>query len=165
MVSYKKNRKEGRTGMAKRKYEKHFLTSPLIKGDDVRYRITCQGSKTGFGGLMKNYWLRWNCITKPRSMGDPHTHDFDEIFHFFGADASDISDFQAVVDFHMGEEGEIYTFDKPTIVYVPAGLKHAPINIKVVKKPIIFMNVANAPSYVMNVDGQPFVPTDLRRKA
>jgi hypothetical protein len=151
--------------MAKRKYEKHFLTNPLIKGDDVKYRITCQGSKTGFGGLMKNYWLRWNCITKPRSMGDPHTHDFDEIFHFFGADPNDISDFQAVVDFHMGEEGEIYTFDKPTIVYVPAGLKHAPINIKVVKKPIIFMNVANAPSFVMNVDGKPFVPPDLRKRS
>jgi hypothetical protein len=148
--------------MAKRKYEKHFFPNPLIKGDDVKHRIVMQGSKTGFDGLMKNYWLRWNCITKPRSMGDPHTHDFDEIFHFFGADASDISDFQAVVEFHMGEEDEIYRFDKPTIVYIPKGLKHAPIDIKVVKKPIIFMNVANASGFVMNVDGKPVVPKDVQ---
>jgi hypothetical protein len=148
--------------MAKRKYEKHFFSNPLIKGDDVKHRIVCQGSKTGFDGLMKNYWLRWNCITKPRSMGDPHTHDFDEIFHFFGADAGDISDFQAVVDFSMGEEGEIYTFNKPTIVYIPAGLVHAPINIKVVKKPIIFMNVANAPSFVMKVGGKDVVPKGIK---
>lgn len=104
--------------MAIRKYDEHFLTDPLIKGDDVKYRIVFQGSKTGFDGLMKEYWLRWNCITKPRSMLDPHTYNFDEIFHFFGVDASDISDFQAV-DFHISEEGEIYTFDKPTIVYIP----------------------------------------------
>ena len=148
--------------MAAKKYAKHFLANPLIEGDDVKHRIVCQGSKTGFDGLMKNYWLRWNCITRPRSMGDPHTHDFDEIFHFFGADASDISDFQAVVEFSMGEGGEIYTFDKPTIVYVPAGLVHAPINIKVVHKPIIFMNVANAPSFVMKVDGKDFIPPDIK---
>jgi hypothetical protein len=144
---------EAFTGMAKKKYEKYFLSNPLIKGDDTKYRITCQGSKTGLGGLMENYWLRWNCITKPRTMLEPHTHDFDEIFHFFGADASDISDFQAVVEFHMGEEDEIYRFDKPTIVYVPKGLIHAPIDIKVCKKPIIFMNVANAESFITKVEG------------
>jgi hypothetical protein len=148
--------------MAQRKYEKHFFPNPLIKGDDVKHRIVMQGSKTGFDGLMKNYWLRWNCITKPRSMGDPHTHEFDEIFHFFGADARDISDFGAVVEFHMGEEDEIYRFDKPTIVYIPAGLVHAPIDIKVVNKPIVFMNVANARSFVMMVDGKPVVPPDVK---
>jgi hypothetical protein len=148
--------------MAKRKYEKNFFPNPLIKGDDVKHRIVMQGSKTGFDGLMKNYWLRWNCITKPRSMGNTHTHDFDEIFHFFGADASDISDFQAVVEFHMGEEDEIYRFDKPTIVYIPKGLVHAPIDITVVKKPIIFMNVANAHGFVMLENGKPVVPKDIK---
>jgi hypothetical protein len=146
--------------MAERKYEKNFISNPLIKGDDTKYRIVFRGSQSGFGGLMKNYWLRWNCITKPRSMLDPHTHEFDEIFHFYGADPYDISDFQAVVDFHMGDD--IYTFDKPTIVYVPAGVKHAPINIKVVKKPIIFMNVANAPSFVTLVDGKPVVFDEIK---
>jgi hypothetical protein len=148
--------------MAKRKYEKYFLSNPLIKGDDTKYRITCQGSKTGLGGLMKNYWLRWNCITKPRTMLEPHSHEFDEIFHFFGADPYDISDFQAVVDFSMGDEGEVYSFNKPTIVYIPAGLTHAPINIKVVKKPIIFMNVANALSYVTMVDGKEVVFDEVK---
>jgi hypothetical protein len=144
-----------------REYEKYFISNPLIKGDDTKFRIVFQGSKSGLGGLMKNYWLRWNCITKPRTMLDPHTHDFDEIFHFYGADPYDISDFQAVVDFHMGDE--IYTFDKPTIVFVPAGVKHAPINIKIVKKPIIFMNVANAPSYVTLVDGKPVVFEEVKQ--
>jgi hypothetical protein len=133
--------------MPKRKYNEYFIHNPLIEGEDVKHRIACQGSKYNLGGLFKNYWLRWNCITKPVSMGEPHAHDFDEIFHFFGADARDISDFQAVVEFSMGEEQEIYTITSPTIVYVPAGLIHAPINVKDVRKPIIFMNVANATEY------------------
>ncbi|HTY82291.1 MAG TPA: hypothetical protein VMB24_05870, partial [Dehalococcoidales bacterium] len=63
---------------AKRKYEKYFLNDVLIKGDgDVPWRIRCQGSTTGLGGLMKNYWLRWNCVTKPRTMLEPHSHEFD----------------------------------------------------------------------------------------
>ncbi len=68
--------------MPGKKYAKNFIQNPLIQGDDVKYRIVCQGSKYDFGGIFKNYWLRWNCITKPRSMGEPHAHDFDEIFHF-----------------------------------------------------------------------------------
>jgi hypothetical protein len=135
--------------MTEKKYEKHFIHNPLIKGDDVKYRIVCQGSKYDLGGLFQNYWLRWNCITKPVSMAEPHSHDFDEIFHFFGADPTDISDFQAVVEFSMGEGQEIHTITAPTIVYIPKGLVHAPINFKIINKPIIFMNVANAPEYVM----------------
>ncbi len=130
--------------MAKAKYEKHFFRNPLIKSDFVKYRIVCQGSKYDFGGLFENYWLRWNCITRPVSMGQPHKHDFDEIFHFYGADATDISDFQAVVELSMGEEHEIYTITAPTIVYVPKGLVHAPLNFKIINKPVIFMNVADA---------------------
>jgi hypothetical protein len=149
---------------AKRKYEKYFLNDVLIKGDgDVPWRIRCQGSTTGLGGLMKNYWLRWNCITKPRTMLEPHSHEFDEIFHFFGADPFDISDFQATVEFHMGKEDEIYKITKPTIVYIPAGLVHAPIDITIVKKPIVFMNVANALGYVTMVDGKEVVFDEVRQ--
>jgi hypothetical protein len=134
--------------MTETKYGKHFLHNPVIQGNSVKYRIVCQGSKTGFDGLMENYWFRWNCITNPISMAKPHSHDFDEIFHFFGADPMDITDFQAVVEFHMGREDEIHTIRAPTIVYVPRGLVHAPIDIKIVNKPIIFMNVANASEYI-----------------
>jgi hypothetical protein len=91
-------------------------------------------------------------------MGDSHTHNFDEIMHFFGADASDISDFQAVIEFHIGNENEIHTFTTPFIVYIPAGVLHAPINIKVVKKPIIFLNIASCIDYEQtdySEDGHP----------
>ena len=130
-----------------RKYENYIFNKPLIESSDVKHRIVMQGSKSGFGGLFQNYWFRWNCFTKPTVMCTPHTHDFDEIFHFFGADPTDISDFQAEVDITLGEELEIYTITSPAIIYAPKGLVHAPINVRVVSKPIIFINVANAPDY------------------
>jgi hypothetical protein len=145
--------------MANRKYERNFISNPLIEGKDVKYRLFCQGSKTGLGGVMDNYWFRWNCIAKPVVMAEPHSHDFDEILHFYGADASDVSDFQAIVEFSMGEEQEIYTITQPTIVYIPAGLVHAPINFKVVKKPVIFMNVSNVATFSKIVDGKKVVPS------
>jgi hypothetical protein len=134
--------------MAQKKYQKFLFPNPLIAGTDVKHRIVMQGSKHNLGGLFENYWLRWNCIKKPVIMAKPHTHDFDEIFHFFGSNPEDISDFHAVVDITLGPELEIYTITTPTILYVPKGLVHAPFNVKVVDKPIIFMNVANAPEYV-----------------
>jgi hypothetical protein len=133
--------------MAKGKYDKHFMSNPLAKSEFVKYRIICQGGKTGFGGFMENFFLRWNCITRPVSMEETHAHDFDEIFHFFGANADDISDFDAVIELTMGAEKEIHVITKPTIVYVPKGLLHSPLNFKVINKPIIFLNVANAPGY------------------
>ena len=84
--------------MAKGNYDKYFLSNPLVKSEFVKYRIICQGGKTGFGGFMQNYFLRWNCITRPISMEEAHTHNFDEIFQFFGANAEDISDFDAVIE-------------------------------------------------------------------
>jgi hypothetical protein len=133
--------------MAKGKYDKHFLSNPLVKSEFVKYRIICQGGKTGFGGFMHNFFLRWNCITRPVSMEEPHAHDFDEIFHFFGANPEDISDFDAVIELTMGSEKEIHVITEPTIVYVPKGLLHSPLNFKVINKPVIFLNVANAPGY------------------
>ncbi len=134
--------------MTAKKYQSHFFPNPLIDGTDVKHRIVMQGSQHGMGGLLENYWLRWNCIKKPISMSKPHTHDFDEIFHFFGGDPEDISDFQAIVEITMGPEMEIYTITTPTILYIPKGLVHAPFNFKVINKPIIFMNVGNAAEYI-----------------
>jgi hypothetical protein len=133
--------------LAKGKYDKHFLSNPLVKSEFVKHRIICQGGKTGFGGFMQNFFLRWNCITRPVTMEETHVHDFDEIFHFFGANAEDISDFDAVIELTIGPEKEIHVITKPTIVYVPKGLLHSPLNFKVINKPVIFLNVANAPGY------------------
>ena len=129
--------------MVEDKYDKYFITEPVIKGDDVKKRLAFFGSQH-FSGL--NYWVRWNCFTKPRLFKDPpHAHDFDQVFHFMGGDPDDITDFRAVVEFTL--EGEKYIFDRMTLIYVPKGMVHCPIEVTKVDKPIMFMNVALTGEY------------------
>ncbi len=133
--------------MPKAKREAMFVTNPLIKADfpDVKCRIVVPGAKYGFEG-MKNYWMRWNCITAPLNREKPHKHEFDEVFHFFGADSHDVSDFRAEVELWV--EGKMHLITETTVVYMPAGVLHCPLNFRRVDKPVIFMNVAYTTEYV-----------------
>ena len=42
----------------------------------------------------------------------------------------------------MGDEGEKEIVTSPTIIYVPKGLMHCPVDFRRIDKPIIWMNVA-----------------------
>ena len=80
-------------------------------------------------------------------MKEPHAHDFDQFLHFYGADSQNIKDFDAEVEISLGEEGEKHIITEPTVLHIPKDTIHCPINFKVVKKPLIFMNVALTPYY------------------
>ena len=133
--------------MAEGKYGKYFLTNLAAEGRfcprlvffSKRYEVTSD----------KNFSLIWNCIKEPFVMVDnPHAHDFDQFLHFYGANSDDIADFDAVVEMSMGEELEVHTITEPTVLHIPAGMIHCPLEFKVVNKPIIFMNVAMTPEYI-----------------
>ncbi len=80
-------------------------------------------------------------------VNDPHSHDFDQFLHFYSADSRHIADFQAEIEISLGEEGEKHIITEPTVLHVPAGMIHCPLNFKIVRKPVIFMNVALTPEY------------------
>ncbi len=55
-----------------------------------------------------------------------HKHeDVDEIVMFVAAGPD--AKLGTTVTFEMGEEGEKYTFDETTVIYIPAGLTHGPM--------------------------------------
>jgi len=79
---------------------------------------------------------------KPHIMvKDFHLHDFDEYLFFQSANMADMNDFDAEIEIVMGEEDEVYTIKSPTVLYVPAGVKHCPLNFKVINKPVYFFHV------------------------
>ena len=86
--------------------------------------------------------IMWFCgDTEP---GPPtHTHDFDEIIGFLGGDPEQPEELNATVQFLIGDEW--YTFTKSVMFFLPAGLEHAPMIIKSVKKPIIHFSGGTAP--------------------
>jgi hypothetical protein len=47
----------------------------------------------------------------------------------------------------MGEEGELYLIEQPTVVYMPAGFVHTPLTFARIAKPVLFHPIALTPDY------------------
>ena len=87
-------------------------------------------------------------ISSPLLMEDkPMKHDFDQILCFFGSDPKDIFDFEAEVELCLGDEQEKHIINSPSVVYIPKGLTHCPINFKRIDKPIFFLDIAVTSAY------------------
>jgi hypothetical protein len=61
---------------------------------------------------------------------DPHVHPYPECLLFVGLDTANVNYLGAEVDCCLGAEQEIYTFNEPTVIVIPAGLPHGPITTK-----------------------------------
>jgi len=61
---------------------------------------------------------------------DPHVHPYPECLMFVGLDSANIKYLGAEIHCCLGAEQEIYTFDVPTAIVIPAGLPHGPITTK-----------------------------------
>ena len=63
-----------------------------------------------------------------------HAHDFDEVITFFGTDFKDPYDLCGEIELWLEDEQHILT--KSCVVYVPKGMKHGPLIIRRVDRPI-----------------------------
>ena len=78
-------------------------------------------------------------ITAPDVLGSPtHVHPFDQWIYLLGAEV--FSEFDADVEFTLGDE--ILKIDYPCYIFIPKGMKHCPLDIKRVGKPIIFIDAS-----------------------
>ena len=78
-----------------------------------------------------------------------HRHDKDEYLIFLGASFPNVFDFDAKIEFTLGkdDEAETYIITKPTIIRVPAGQYHCPLNFKEVNKPVLFLATLMTPIF------------------
>ncbi len=69
----------------------------------------------------------------------PHTHPTDELLAFMGSPEAPF-DFDAEVRFTLGngEDAEEFVITKPTIVFIPKGSWHCPLNFVRIGKPVFF---------------------------
>ena len=67
-----------------------------------------------------------------------HTHDFDEVLVFIGADTENPRDLCGEVELWLGDERHILT--KSCVVFVPRGLKHCPVSILRADRPIFLLS-------------------------
>ena len=81
---------------------------------------------------------------KKRGPG-PHTHDYDEVIAFFGTDLNNPYDLGAEVELWLGDEQHI--INKTSLVFIPAGLKHAPLIFRRVDQPIFHFTTGTGTSF------------------
>jgi hypothetical protein len=135
------------------RFDKYFFKNPLVDGKFCKRLIFFSRQHPEVGE--KNFSVLWNCITGPFLMvNDPHAHDFDQFLHFYGANSLHIDEFDAEIEIYLGEEGEKHIIKEPTVLHIPRDTIHCPLNFVKVNKPVIFMNVALTPQYVMGKAGQ-----------
>lgn len=76
---------------------------------------------------------------------EEHEHEYDELIGFFGSDPSQPYDLGATMEITLG--GETHRVTKTTLIYVPAGMKHMPLSIKEVRRPVFHFSLVVGPKY------------------
>lgn len=134
--------------MVETKYGKHVLRE-AFKTHHQLEGLSANGNEMDCDCILTHH-----VIYKPELMlKEPHVHDdFTQLLCFLGTNPMDVRDFGgAVVEIHLGEEGEKQVIDSPAIVSVKPGLPHGPLNFKYIPKPIIFLEIMLTREYKMRL--------------
>jgi hypothetical protein len=124
---------------------------PMVAGPQAYFR----GARQIPGANMN---MGWQLFTQPVELEkEPHTHSGDEYLIFLGGTLPDLfSSFDAEIDLCMGPELEKYVITKPTIVFVPKGFSHTPLNFRVLRKPVLFSALLLTPVFEKTMNGKYF---------
>jgi hypothetical protein len=90
-------------------------------------------------------WFSAVMVLKPTPEGQvchiAHTHDWDEVMSFYGADPDDPEGLGGEFDFTVGDEK--FTFTTAVSIFLPSGTPHGPVIYKKVTRPIFMVGIGN----------------------
>jgi hypothetical protein len=137
--------------MAKTKYGKYFVTEvkhpsegTAEAADYARFatRVTWLSDEVIKGAF--HFGCSWYYKAPEKPLG-AHTHDFDEILGFYGSDPQNPRDLGGEVEFWM--EDEKYLMTESFLVFIPAGVKHCPLKINRIDRPMFHLGGSPARDY------------------
>jgi hypothetical protein len=86
------------------------------------------------------------CHEPTTSSPPEHSHDdFDEIIMFYGTDPERPHDLCGEVEFWMG--GEKYMLTESCMIFLPRGVRHCPLYLRRVDRPILNLSTGPGSSY------------------
>ncbi len=114
--------------------------------EETKWGAWCPSPQAYFRGDIymeeANYNVGFQVFTASNDMEDSHFHQgVDEYIFFLGADPMNIFDFDAEIEFFIGDDPdhmESKVITKPTVVRLPPNVWHCPIKFRKMKKPLIF---------------------------
>jgi len=77
---------------------------------------------------------------------EAHKHDVDEIIGFFGSNPDNPYDLGGEIEFWLEDEKHI--INKTAMIFVPAGMKHCPLIIRRVDRPIFHFSTVTGGKYI-----------------
>ena len=139
-------------------YEKLVFTFPMenneivADGDDPGYVVKPQAYFRGASQIPgSSFNVGFQIFVKPFFLDRiPHRHNEDEYLVFLGGSFPNVFDFDADIEFTLGkdgDDGELFHITKPTIIRVPAGVYHCPLNFKRIGKPVFFQAALLEPMF------------------
>jgi quercetin dioxygenase-like cupin family protein len=91
----------------------------------------------------------------------PHSHQFDQVIGFVGSNQDDHGDLGGEVELWL--EDQKFTLTRSFLVYIPAGMRHCPLEIRKVDRPIFQYLLGSGRFYFGDpaVDDRPSKGSDL----
>jgi hypothetical protein len=138
--------------MVGKKYQKYICTELRlpedVKSGEAEYskratRILWVEDEMMGGAFSIHCSWYWKATEKEGTPG--HTHDFDEIVGLFGSDPENPHDLGGEVEFWI--EDEKYMLTKSCLIFAPKGMRHCPLRVTRVDRPIFFFAVATTSKY------------------
>jgi len=139
--------------MAESKYGKYIVTE--LKMPESKQKIAEEYSKyatrilwmddnvvEGAFHMNTSWFLKAAAATENK----PHTHDFDEILGFYGNNAQDPYDLGGEIEIWLEDEKHILT--RSCLIFLPAGMKHCPLIIRRVDRPIFHFSIVTGGQYI-----------------
>jgi hypothetical protein len=138
--------------MARLKYQKYIITEAKAPESIPSYRhesaeVTSPGMTrlASLGGealpQAPHLGAMWFLPRPPNNGQKPgveaHTHEFDEVLGFYGGDPQNPNDLYGEVEFWI--EDEKYLLTKSCIIFIPKGVRHCPLFIRRLEKPMFHL--------------------------
>ena len=135
------------------KYGKYVIREPYAKYHQLE-NITVSPEQ-----LMADCIITHQVFYKlDRIVGEAMAHDFVQIIGFIGTNPMNCREFDAEIEFCLGEEKEKHIINVPTVVSIAKGLLHGPIEITRINKPFIFLEIMLTKGYSTITPPKPKTP-------
>ena len=137
--------------MAEKKYEKYFIMKPpsppagmerppsdLDKLETPKlHHILGLSDRVVEGAIMVNF--SWMYAGEDPGKMEAHVHPYPEVIGFLGNIPEDPDDLGAEAEIWMDDEQ--YIIHRSFMVYVPKGLKHCPLIVRDIRRPVLHFDM------------------------
>lgn len=129
------------------RYERPDGTVPEAPGGFIKFLVYLDGTRLKGAPYAEAVWFCQTNDTGPA----PHMHeDFDEFIGFIGSDPEHPEELNGEINFYI--EDEKISVTKSCLVYIPRGVKHSPIFVPKLERPLLHFSGGNGGDYARKGD-------------